>query len=493
MSRILPEGIMCGFLLSCAAGICVAANAGAPPNRSAHDVPASARVLMVSDIHFDPFWDPDKAAQLAAAPESRWVSILSGPASPDRAERFAALQKRCHANGVDTDYALLESSLRAMRTNAAGATFATVSGDLLAHEFSCKYDAVVPHAPAAGYEAFAANTVEFVLKQLRAALPGVPVYAALGNNDSGCGDYRLNAGGAFLRSVAPVLSADMRGEERDLARRNIARGGNYGVMLPSPIKRTRLLVIDDVFLSKNYAACGGKPDPAPAAELNAWLRSRLKRARRQHEKVWVMAHIPPGFDPYSTIEKMPSVCAGSPPATFLRSNALAATLAEFSADVRLAIFGHTHMDELRLLHQEKPGVQDAAVAMKIVPSISPLHGNEPSFVVADVDPASAMLKNYRVIASSNQTGEAAVWSDEYDFDRAYGATDFSPASLARTMADFRADPGAKTAASREYLRNYYAGDASALLKPFWPQYTCALANDTAEGFRSCACAGSKTR
>src|SRR6185437_11441148 len=164
-----------------------------------------------------------------------------------------------------------------------------------------------------------------------------------------------------------------------------------------------------------------------------------------------------------------SVCAGSPPATYLRSDALAATIAEFSADVRLAIFGHTHMDELRLLHQEKPGVQNAAIAMKIVPSISPLLGNEPSFVVADVDPASAMLKNYRVIASSNQTGEAAVWSEEYDFDHAYGVTEFSPASLARTIADFRADPGAKTAASRQYLRSYYVGDASALFKPFWPE------------------------
>ncbi len=63
----------------------------------------------------------------------------------------------------------------------------------------------------------------------------------------------------------------------------------------------------------------------------------------------------------------------------------------------------------------------------------------------------------------------------------------------RTIADFRADPGVKTAASREYLRNCYAGDASALLKPFWPEYACVLASDTAEGFRSCACAGSKTR
>jgi sphingomyelin phosphodiesterase acid-like 3 len=34
---------------------------------------ATVPVLMVSDIHFEPFWDPGKAAQLAAKPESDWT------------------------------------------------------------------------------------------------------------------------------------------------------------------------------------------------------------------------------------------------------------------------------------------------------------------------------------------------------------------------------------------------------------------------------------
>ncbi|MGH9589865.1 MAG: metallophosphoesterase [Terracidiphilus sp.] len=491
MPRILAVGFLRASVLCCAAGICLTANAAAAPKLPARDGHASVRVLMVSDIHFDPFWDPANAAQLAAAPESRWTAILSGTPSPDRAERFAALQKSCNAKGDDTDYALFQSSLRAMRTQAAGAAFVTVSGDLLAHEFSCKYHAAVPRATAAGYQAFAANTFQFVLEQLRRALPGVPVYAALGNNDSGCGDYRLDAGGAFLRAVAPALSADLPEEERRLARREIARDGSYSATLPASVERTRLLVIDDVFSSNIYATCGGKPDAEPAAEQNAWLRGQLAKARREHEKVWVMGHIPPGIDPFSTIQKMANVCAGGAPAMFLRSDALAATLAEFGDVVRLAVFAHTHMDELRLLRAERPGPRAGAVAVKMVPSISPLHGNKPSFVVAGVDPASAILKDYRVIAGSNGTGIAAEWSEEYDFDRAYGVSDFSPASLKRTIAGFRADPGAKTAASQEYLRNYYPGDLSPLLKPFWPEYTCALANDTAEGFRSCACGGQK--
>ncbi|HEV2134733.1 MAG TPA: metallophosphoesterase [Terracidiphilus sp.] len=445
------------------------------------------RVLMVSDIHFDPFWDLEKVKELLPAPVEKWSAILGGPDSPDRADRFAALQKMCQAKGMDTDYALLVSSVQALRANASDARFVLASGDLLAHDFSCKYEAAVPHATADDYNAFAAKTLAFVMDRLRSTFPGVPVYAALGNNDSGCGDYRLDAGGAFLRTIAPTLSADVPAAQRGQARGDLTAGGYYSVVLPAPMERTQLLVLDDVFMSREYATCGGKPDAAPAAQQIEWLRSQLERARREDEKVWVMAHIPPGINPFSTIPNMKKVCAGAAAAMFLSSNAIADAIEEFGDVVRLAIFAHTHMDELRLLTAKQPGGTQRPVPLKMVPSVSPIHENEPTFVVASVDPDSAILKDYRVVAASNGTGVATAWHEEYDFDRAYGKKDFSEKSVERLIAEFGADDKAKTAASEEYLRYYYAGDRSALLKLFWPQYTCVLANDTAEGFRSCAC------
>lgn len=449
---------------------------------------APARVLMVSDIHFEPFWDPGKVAQLQAAPVSGWKAILASAPSPDRAGRFSALQESCHAKGTDTDYTLFASSLSAMRAHAADAKFITVSGDLLAHDFSCKYMAAVPHATAAGYRAFAAKTLEFVVSELRGAIPGVPVYTALGNNDSGCGDYHLNAGGKFLRAVAPALSVDLPAAERARARRDIAAGGYYSVNLPAPMEQTRLLILDDLFMSDRYATCGGKADPAPAAAQIAWLHGQLEQARREHEKVWVMAHIPPGINPYSTIQKMTNVCAGNPPEMFLASSALPETIAEFGDVVRLAIFAHTHMDELRLLRARNPSGREDTVALKMVPSISPVDRNHPSFLVASVNPDSAVLTDYRLIVASKKTGAGTEWSQQYDFDRAYGQTEFSDASLKQMIAGFRADRAASTQASHEYLEHYFVGgDESALLKPFWPEYTCTLENDSAAGFRSCMC------
>jgi sphingomyelin phosphodiesterase acid-like 3 len=463
---------------------------------TAHPAPAGPKpvqVLMVSDIHFEPFWDPGKVTQLEAVPASQWKAILASPPSPDRAERFAALQMECKAKGLDSDSTLFASSLAAMRANAPDAKFITVSGDLLAHDFACKYQAAVPHATAAGEESFAAKTLEYVVGELRGTFPGVPVYAALGNNDSGCGDYHLNPGWSFLRAIAPALSADLPEPQRGQARRDIAKGGYYSVALPAPMRPARLLILDDLFMSDRYATCGGKPDPAPAADQIAWLRGQLEQARRAHEKVWVMAHIPPGINPYSTIRNMGDVCLGDAPEMFLGSAALPETIAEFGDVVRLAIFAHTHMDELRLLRASKPPGHHTAVALKMVPSISPVDGNNPSFVVASVDPESAVLRDYRVVAASNKTGVETQWREEYDFDRTYGETEFSAASVKRMIAGFRMDRSAGTQAAHEYLKNYFVGgDESTLLQPFWPEYTCTLANDTKAGFRSCMCGDGQT-
>ena len=43
----------------------------------------TVKVLMLSDLHFDPFRDVGKAVRLAETPESGWEAILEEPASAD--------------------------------------------------------------------------------------------------------------------------------------------------------------------------------------------------------------------------------------------------------------------------------------------------------------------------------------------------------------------------------------------------------------------------
>jgi len=445
-------------------------------------------VVLLSDIHFDPFLDPAKVPRLADAPVSEWKTILASLDSTEHQQNPAAIQAGCHTRGQDTSFALFEASLRAIHSKAAGASFVAVSGDLIAHEFPCKYSLVFAHAAPGKYRDFVGKTIDFVAGELRRALPGVPVYLALGNNDSDCEDYRVDARGEFLERTATTATRDLTPAEQKSAMASFADGGYYSATLPVPLQKTRLLVLDDVFLSNHYTSCGGKADPsAGEAQLN-WLEQQLAEARQKQEKIWVMGHIPPGVNPHP-VTKLLKVCGGKHAEMFLASERLAKVLADNSDVIQLALFGHTHMDELMLLKPEgdarSPG-NSKGVAVKLIPSISPIHGNSPSFMTALVDPKTATMVDYRVFAAADVTG-AGAWAEEYDFAKSYNKPEFSPTSLERLITAFRTDSSASTKLSQSYIYNLSAGGHMPFLAIFWSSYSCSLANYSASEFQRCAC------
>jgi sphingomyelin phosphodiesterase acid-like 3 len=369
----------------------------------------------------------------------------------------------------------------------------TVSGDLIAHAFQCKYGAVFPHAAPGDYQAFVEKTIDFVVEELSSAVPGVPVYGALGNNDSDCGDYQLDTNSEFLKAVGEEVARTFPEDERKGAVETYAAGGYFNVRLPAAVQHARMIVLDDQFMGAKYTTCGGKTDASAAEAQLAWLEQQLAQARSNKEKVWVMAHIPPGVDVHASVTKMDAVCGGKGPKMFLASEKLADELVEFSDVVELAIFAHTHMDEVRVLKADGGSAGAAAgngVAVKMVSSISPINGNAPSFTVARVETSTAALKDFKVFTASNATGVGTTWHEEYDWGRTYHAPEFSAVEVSKVIAGFEADPGAKTDASQAYIRNFYSG-SSPLLGLIWPQYVCALQNDSAQGFKACVCPATK--
>jgi sphingomyelin phosphodiesterase acid-like 3 len=472
--------------------LCILFFAGSVLAQGIHPSPQPAKAtvdaLLVSDIHFDPFFDPAKVPQLAAAPSTKWKAIFAAPASPDRQQRFQALRQSCHVRSEDTSFPLFDSSLKAMRIHASAAKFVTVSGDLLAHGFDCKYNALFPKSTPDDFRSFVRKTLAYVMDELYGAFPGVPVYIALGNNDSDCGDYRLDAHSDFLRVTGNEVTKNFSALDRKAAEESFAAGGYYSVSLPAPIQNARLLVLDDLFMSKSYATCAGKADPAGANAQIAWLQHQLIEARASKQKIWVMGHIPPGVDLYSTMKKMGDLCGDQKPGMFLSSEGIADVLVEFSDVVQLAIFAHTHMDEMRLLKDDNlSAASSKPVAVKMVSSISPNHDNNPSFTIAQIDPATAALVDYRVFAASNRTGVDAKWTEEYDFARSYHEKEFSSSSVSELIAGFTADPSVKTKTSQSYVGDFSAGSSSLVLQMFWPQYVCTLSNHTAQSFKACVC------
>jgi sphingomyelin phosphodiesterase acid-like 3 len=470
---------------------------------SAQTVP----VILLSDIHFDPFHDPAKLALLRSTPVADWAAILNAPSSLHQADDFAKLQSTCGAKGIDTPPALLESSLRAELKQQPNPLFITVSGDLMAHLFDCRFQNLTSNTNEADYITFAAKTVAYVALRLHQTFPHAPIYFALGNNDSGCTDYHEDPNSAFLRADAHSFAADaLTPANRAAILREFPHYGDYNIALPPPFARTRLIVLQDVFESGRYTNCSGSvgyPGTNSASTVGQlqidWLRTQLTVARAAHEHVWVMAHIPPGIDPYSTIKKGHGFCGSSGPDLFIPSDFLASTLAQFADVIKLALFGHTHMDEIRIFPSDLLGAQGQAAAGaivpgKLVPSISPVNSNNPAFTVAAVEPSTATLKDYTVYSASNQTGSDAHWSEEYNYAKTYGMPDFSGTSAFKLASNFVADKTGTTDLSISYQHFYFISDhglgtyvKAAAMKLVWHAYACSISNSDDTHYRNCLC------
>jgi sphingomyelin phosphodiesterase acid-like 3 len=444
---------------------------------------------MLSDLHFDPFYDPAKFSELRRDPIAQWPAILSKPDSAARVSAFSELQRACGVRGTDSPWPLVLASLREAKRTRPSPLFVTVSGDLLAHGFNCKFQRLAPSAVPAEDSAFAAKTVAFLTQQLHNVYPATPVYLTLGNNDSGCADYFETPGSAFLRSAARSFAANIPDPE---ARASLAASvtplGDYSVMLPGAMHNTRLIVLQNIFESLLYRGCNNEANGAPAAEQIAWLRKQLTDARDNGQLVWVMAHIPPGIDVYTTYHRYlfapGQACTVKQPQMFLSNGELGATIAEFGDVIRLAIFAHTHMDEIKLLH----GADGNAAPAKLVPSVSPINGNDPSFMVAQVSPETATIKDYEVYSATNAQG--ATWNREYRYSDVYHLPDFSAKSVEQLTSELVADKNGEGETSRVYERYFLSGGgtfAALGLQRLWPSYSCSLRELDPADFLRCMC------
>jgi sphingomyelin phosphodiesterase acid-like 3 len=166
---------------------------------------------------------------------------------------------------------------------------------------------------------------------------------------------------------------------------------------------------------------------------------------------------------------------------------LTAELLDAADVIQLGIFGHTHEDEIKLLEKQPSAgaaqTKRAAIPVKLVPSISPINGNLPSITIAAIDPATATLIDYKVVAGS----QTVAWTQQYDYADDYGEASFSADAIKDLIAKFAADTSGKDKASQNYIRNFVTGKPSSLLSLAWPPYVCTMTAETADGFTRCAC------
>lgn len=411
---------------------------------------------MLSDIHLDPYAE---SAQL------EW------------------LRQACPDDGLSTNAALLRSTMAAARQTAPDVRFVIVAGDYLAHGFQCRYQAMHPQATPDQYSDFVVETIQGIARQIKAAYPRVPVLMALGNHDSGCGNYRQEAGDRFTRKVAAIM-AEIAARSADEARALKAQYAKGGYMAFEVTDRFRLLLINDTPMSRNFRTCKGAPNwPLENAQFQ-WLSGQLRQAQQKHHKVWVLGHIPPGIEPWGSLRHR-DACQKNQPIKFMRTERLATTMASYADTVTLGIFGHTHMDELRWL---APGVP-----IKVLPAITPSGGNMPAFTIGNYVANTGELSDYTVFSSSSKTGsDDARWERLYNYRETYHLPSFSGAAVGFLTAQLQADTRGSDLASQAYMRVYSAGSArprSSLLHKdeTWHAYACSLSLPDDSDFLRCSC------
>jgi hypothetical protein len=353
--------------------------------------------------------------------------------------------------GADTNEALLDSALAEMKRVDPAPPVVVIPGDFLGHKFDYKN---------------AKATVTHLARAFDEAFPRAQFVIALGNEDSGCGDYVIAPNAPFLREAAAAWGplVNRHGEAPDFMK-TFPRDGFYTAKLPVP--GLRAVVIDDVFWSPRFrAGCGSTEIDGGKAALE-----ELDRALPpgNPDRTWVLLHIPPGIDTFSTIQFAHRLAV----VPFLNTAPrlrLLEILGDRRRNVTLAISGHTHKFSFRLIDAETPD----PLPILLVPSLSPVFRNSPMFLTAEVT-REGTIREIEEHAYLDGGWRAIGGTSDL------GLPDFTGRALAALDRRLERDPDLRAL----YARLYGGGAASEISPKNAGGYLCAIDSLSATDYRRC--------
>lgn len=428
------------------------------------------RWVMLSDVHFDPFAEPKLVNRLAAAPPERWRDILS--------QNDAAVFPNY---GSDTNFRLLEATLEGIKNDVESPDAVIIAGDFLAHDFRAKFNKTAARHDDQSFDAFVDKTIRFLADEFHAAFARAPIYPVVGNNDGYCGDYQSTPGSPFLSSMAqawaPALQLDSTARAAFVSQ--FSKGGYYTI--DTVIPHVRIIALNDVFMSAKYANACGDRKADPAGEEMTWLNAQVK-ALPADRHAWVLTHEPPGIDVYSSLHSNAVV-------TFLSdryNDPLLGLLQDPASRVTRVWAGHTHMNQFQLLGG---ALTTYSVPLQIIPAMSPIFSNNPSFVVGEFDTSSGdmigeqtyVLDDLAALARDGR--HMPHWRREFDFAQAFGVGAPDAQGYRRLH-----DAMLYSSVQRRRYSSYFDGGSGRAPIPEgeWHAYWCGQVALSAPSYRACA-------
>jgi hypothetical protein len=448
---------LCLLLIFC--GLAVAEGAG-----SRLGAGKQGTIISISDIHFDPLLttDMEVANKIKNSGYLHWHEIYS-----------SSSDKHISPIGDETNYNLLASALAQMKLSCPSPEFILFSGDVLAHKFK-KYrtEAFIDNERA--FRAFVKETLKFIGWEVHRTFPRVHVVFTLGNNDS-YEDYKMEPNGSFLHNTTNLyFTYYLKAESAKLNSfaRTFKPGGNYA-FCPTGSSANRILSINDIFFSEK----NGNNDYG--WQQLKWLEKQLKAAKKNKQKIWIIFHIPPGVDVWSTVNKGHTVEYWDSLHKDKDSKTLMDKFQEliqtYSPEVRGMFAGHTHMDHFRLIFDKN---NNPLAYVHITPAISPEFGNNPGFQVLTYDAGSFSVTDF-----DTYYHDGTAWKEEYDFGAAYGKERYDASNLAAVYNHLSDDPALHRLFVDYYDVHNPKGDA--ITDRNWKAYWCGIGSLNVGDFNAC--------
>ncbi|ANB12892.1 hypothetical protein AWJ20_1170 [Sugiyamaella lignohabitans] len=266
---------------------------------------------------------------------------------------------------------------------------------------------------------------EKVMNYLKKYLNNTPVYAVLGNHDSYPFSQvaQTSSGFADLFSFNTDLMAKLW-EDNEWLNPATAKQArvHYGAYSTLTRQNLRIISLNSNFWYRwNFYNYWNIENPDTSGTLR-FLVEELIRAENKGERVWVIAHVPPGG---LSDEAMP-----------IASQSLYQIFHRFSPETIAGLFfGHTHQDEFTVLYKHNAtakAIEDAINVAWIGPSVTPLSRYNPGFRFYKVDSGSFdIMEAYTFNAPLNDTfadDRELEWKYEYSAREEYDAYQAWPKS-----------------------------------------------------------------
>ncbi|XP_072320386.1 cyclic GMP-AMP phosphodiesterase SMPDL3A [Eucyclogobius newberryi] len=305
----------------------------------------------------------------------------------------------------DAPYRLLLSALQHLQSVVQEDDFVIWTGDS------------PPHVPPSELSTdLVIQVLSNVTFSIRASLPNVTVFPAVGNHDYWPQDQMPDSPNDIYRAAARLWAPWLQ----EAALHTFLQGGFYSQLARPGL---RILSLNTILYYGPNQETQNSSDPGGQF---LWLQETLENAEKNQEQVYVIAHVPVGFLPFTRNT------------TAMRrkhNERLAAIFLRFSHVIKGQFYGHTHRDSI-MVQRDQSGA--AVNSLFVAPAVTPIRNvneptsNNPGFRVYLFHQNSYAIQDlwqYFLNLTEANVQQRAQWRVEYVMTEAFGLKDLSPGSL----------------------------------------------------------------